>query len=107
LDHDISLCVFRLVQEALRNAITHSDARHVSIDLMGVPPGLTLTIADDGKGFDAERVRSDGLGLIAMRERVESVGGTLEIHSAPGSGTTLRFVLPLHAAATESAAMLS
>src|SRR5205814_5678341 len=107
MDHDIALCLFRLVQEILQNAVKHSDAGHVWIELVGGPPGVTLTIIDDGKGFDLDCVGSDGLGLITMRERVESVGGTLNILSTPGSGTRVRIVVPLPAAATSAFARIS
>jgi signal transduction histidine kinase len=83
------------------NAVKHSDARHVWVELAGEPPGVALTITDDGKGFD-DGVPNAGLGLISMRERVESVGGVLEIHTTPGDGTRLRVTVPIQA--SESAA---
>jgi signal transduction histidine kinase len=105
---NVTLCLFRVLQEGLRNASQHSDAGHVWVDLMGGPSGVTLTVIDDGTGFDADGV-SDGLGLISMRERVESVGGKLEIRSTPGSGTRLTIIVPIQAAPVNSAsiAMLS
>ena len=81
-------------QEALGNAVRHSDARHISVELTGAPSSLALTITDDGKGFDVESVPNGGLGLVSMRERVESVGGLLELHSSPGSGTRLSVTAP-------------
>jgi len=107
MDHDIALCLFRLVQEALQNAVKHSDAGHVWLELVGGPPGVTLTIIDDGKGFDLDCVGSGGLGLMTMRERVESVGGTLAILSTPGSGTRVRIIVPLPAAVTSVSARIS
>src|SRR5215471_15871710 len=86
IDPDIALCLFRVAQEALGNAVKHSGARHVSVKLTGAPSGLALTINDDGKGFDVESVPNGGLGLVSMRERVESVGGLVEIHASPASG---------------------
>jgi PAS domain S-box-containing protein len=100
IDHDVSLCLYRVVQEALSNAVKHSDAAHVWVSLTGVPAGLELTITDDGRGFDQERFSSQGLGLISMRERLEAVGGVLEIQSTPGSGTCLRAAVPLRVPAT-------
>jgi len=90
IDQNIALCVFRVAQEALVNAVKHSDAGHIWVDLTGGPFNVALTITDDGKGFDVNGLLHAGLGLISMRERVGSVGGVLEIHSTPGSGTRLR-----------------
>jgi len=95
IDPDIALCLFRVAQEALANAVKHSDARHISVELTGARASLALTITDDGKGFDVESVPNGGLGLVSMRERVESVGGLLEIHASPGSGTRLRVTVPV------------
>jgi signal transduction histidine kinase/ABC-type uncharacterized transport system substrate-binding protein len=100
LPHDLTLCLFRIVQEALQNAVRHGSARKVSVDLEGGPKGLTLAIVDDGVGFDADAVPAKGLGLISMRERLEPLGGTLEIHSRPGTGTRLNVFVPAPPAAT-------
>jgi len=67
----------------------------VSVDLQGGPAGLTLTIEDDGVGFDVNATWRKGLGLISMHERLEAVGGSLEIHSRPGSGTRLKAAVPV------------
>jgi signal transduction histidine kinase len=96
IDQDIALCVFRVAQEALANAVKHSDARHVWIDLTGGPYRVALTITDDGKGFDVDGLSNAGLGLMSMRERVESVGGVLEIQATPASGTRLTVMVPIH-----------
>jgi len=96
IDQHIALCLFRVAQEALVNAIKHSDATQVRVELTGGPSNVALTIADDGKGFAADGVSHAGLGLISMRERVESVGGVLEIREAPTSGTRLRVTVPTH-----------
>jgi signal transduction histidine kinase len=97
IEHDIALCLFRVAQEALRNATKHSDARHLCVDLAGTDGSLALTITDDGKGFDVDRASSDGLGLTSMRERLESVGGVLEIQAMPGSGTRVKATVPIGA----------
>jgi signal transduction histidine kinase len=107
IDHDIALCLFRVAQEALGNAVKHSDAAHIWVDLTGGPSTVALTIADDGKGFDVDRVSNEGLGLISMKERVESVGGVLEIHATPGSGTELRVSVPTQALESVPGAMTS
>ena len=95
IDDSTTLCLFRVAQEGLVNAVKHSEARRVWIELIGEPPGVTLTVGDDGKGFVVDGVPSAGLGLISMRERVESVGGVLEVQPAPSSGTRLRVTVPV------------
>jgi len=95
LPEELALCLFRIVQEALHNAIKYSRGRKVSVDLEGGPAGLTLTIVDDGVGFDVNATWRKGLGLISMRERLEAVGGSLEIHSKPGAGTRLTAAVPV------------
>jgi signal transduction histidine kinase len=58
---------------------------------------MTLTVADDGRGFDINAAPGKGLGLISMAERVELIGGTLKVSSTPGAGTRLEAMVPLHA----------
>jgi PAS domain S-box-containing protein len=95
IDHDVALCLFRVLQETLNNAVKHGGAAHVWVDLTGGPTGLVLTVTDDGGGFDVEGVLSHGLGLTSMRERLQSVGGVLDIHSASGSGTRVIATVPI------------
>ena len=95
IDDSTTLCLFRVAQEALLNAVKHSDARRVWIELTDAPPSVMLTVGDDGKGFVVDGVASAGLGLISMRERVESVGGVLEVQPTPASGTRLRVTVPV------------
>jgi signal transduction histidine kinase len=104
---NIALCVYRVAQEALANAVKHSDAGHISVDLTGGPSGVALTITDDGKGFDVNGPPNGGLGLISMTERVESVGGVLEIHATPASGTRVRVTVPIQASESALAAIAS
>jgi signal transduction histidine kinase len=94
LPHDLTLALYRVVQEALHNAIAHSDAREVRVHLEGSGGALQLTIMDDGVGFEVERALGDGLGLIGMRERLDAVGGVLTISSTPGAGTRIEIVVP-------------
>jgi signal transduction histidine kinase len=94
LPPDVTLCLFRIVQEALQNIIKHSSAREVSIELAGHDAGLVLTIADDGKGFESERVSNTGLGLVSMEERLQDIGGSLNIWSRAGEGTRLEITVP-------------
>ena len=94
LPHELTLALYRVVQEALRNAVAHSQAREVHVHLTERDHALVLTIVDDGVGFDVERVVGDGLGLISMRERLDPVGGALTITSHPGEGTRIQIVVP-------------
>ena len=95
LPPELTLCLFRVVQEALQNALKYSGARQVSVRLTGGAEGLSLTVMDYGVGFDVHAAWGTGLGLISMEERLESLGGTLEIRSTPGGGTRLEAKLPL------------
>ena len=90
-----TLCLFRVVQEALQNASKHSQARNVSVDLTGTSDGIALTIVDDGVGFDVDAAWRKGLGLISVRERVEAIGGTFGLRSSPGAGTRLEVSVPV------------
>jgi signal transduction histidine kinase len=89
------LCLFRVVQEALQNAIKYSQAREVAVHLVGSPIGLTLSVVDDGVGFDVEVMWAKGLGLVNMKERLEAIGGSFEIRSGPGCGTRVEATVPL------------
>jgi len=90
---EIEDTVFRLVQEALNNAVHHGETRRARVDVSEDGKRLRVRVVDDGKGFDPS-VRTEGFGLVAMRERVNLAGGTLELESAPGSGTTISAILP-------------
>ena len=95
----MTVSLYRVVQEALHNALKYSKAGTITIDLKGTGEGLTLTIADDGVGFDADGAESTGLGLTSMQERVDALGGTIAIRSRPGAGTTLDIRVPAPPAA--------
>jgi signal transduction histidine kinase len=107
IEPEIALCLFRVTQEALANAVKHSGAVQVRVDLTAGPSHLELTIADDGKGFDVDAAPHAGLGLISMRERVEAVGGALGIHATPGTGTRLTITVPINVAEPALAAVTS
>ena len=96
---DVELGVFRLVEEAVRNALRHARAQRVRVTLHFGPSGLRAEVADDGCGFDvtlAGRLAADGhLGLVGMTERARLLGGRLEVRSAPGAGTVVEAVVPL------------
>jgi signal transduction histidine kinase len=97
LPDDVALCLFRVVQEGMHNAIKHSGARNIRVQVSGGNDVLLLTITDDGRGFDVRAASGKGLGLIGMRERVGAVGGTLQIVSQRGAGTRLDVGVPLPA----------
>jgi len=90
-DTAVETAFYRIVQEALNNVHKHADAKQAGVSLRTRRGKLVLVIDDDGKGFDPEdpSVRSRGMGLVGMSERVQMIGGTLDIESAPGRGTTL------------------
>jgi signal transduction histidine kinase len=94
VDLDLATAVYRLVQEALTNAAKHAGAERASVEIVEEQDGISLTVTDDGKGFDPDRA-DGGFGLTGMRERVALVGGRLAIESTPGRGTTVRANLPI------------
>jgi signal transduction histidine kinase len=102
---ELALCLYRVVQEALQNAVRHGRAGHVHVRLVGTADQIRLEVEDDGIGFDPGRPGSAGLGLLSMRERIEAVGGCIEIVSRPGAGTQLRVEAPLASGAPEPLAL--
>ena len=94
LSSDIALSIFRVVQEAVHNAIKHGSAKRIFVKITGIEERLKLTISDDGTGFDPKHAVT-GLGLLSMRERISSLNGTLDVTSTPGLGTTLEVTVPL------------
>ncbi len=108
LPQDISLCLFRVLQEGLRNAVKHSGAQHFKVELREMPGAILLLIRDSGAGFDPEAaMKNGGLGLISMRERVGLVKGTISITSKPLAGTEIRVHIPVAQALAASAAQMS
>jgi signal transduction histidine kinase len=97
LDSEVSLTLFRVAQEALRNAGKHSEARKIRIELIGETAGLLLRISDDGVGFDPSAKPSYGLGMISIEERLRLVNGRLSIWSRMGLGTQVEARVPLPA----------
>jgi signal transduction histidine kinase/ABC-type uncharacterized transport system substrate-binding protein len=89
---DVEIALFRIAQEALRNAIVHGSARHLTVSLLRPNGHVELTVTDDGSGFDVEAVRrrSEGLGLMSMNERAHVFGGEVEVVSHPAEGTIVR-----------------
>ena len=93
----VAIALFRIAQEALNNTVKHARARHVEIRLETGSDSATVTIRDDGMGFDptARAARGDGgMGMLTMAERAESIGAHCRVHSAPGAGTCVSVTLP-------------
>jgi PAS domain S-box-containing protein len=94
---EIALCLFRVLQESLQNALKHSGTKHFEVSLKGAPNEIGLTVRDAGVGFDPEDAfRGLGLGLTSMRERLKLVQGEFSIDSNPGRGTIIRATVPLN-----------
>ena len=94
---EVSLCLFRVLQEALQNAVKHSGVKNFTVDLRGTSEAVELTVIDTGSGFDEqEAFTRQGLGLISMRERLQLVNGELSVESHRGVGTTIRARVPLY-----------
>jgi signal transduction histidine kinase len=97
---EISLSLFRVMQEALHNALKHSGVRSFEVRLHGSPTEIHLTVRDPGVGFEPELAKeTQGLGLISMRERIRLVKGTISITSKTQSGTEISVCVPLSAVA--------
>jgi signal transduction histidine kinase len=93
LPEDHRTCVYRIVQEALHNIVQHAGARNVKVTVRQDQGRLLLAVEDDGRGFNTQREK--GMGLLGMQERVSYLGGTFDVRSQPGRGTTLAVSLPL------------
>ena len=95
LSQEISLCFFRVLQEALHNAAKHSGVSHFEVRLWGTPDEIHLTISDSGVGFDLEATKAwGGLGLVSMQERLRLLNGSLFIESQLQRGTTIHASVP-------------
>jgi PAS domain S-box-containing protein len=107
LPKDISLCLYRIVQESLNNVVRHSGAREAQVELRGAEQEIGLRISDSGSGFDVESARSKkGLGLISMRERLRLIGGTISIDSQISKGTKIVARVPLEHKVVSQEALL-
>jgi len=97
LEQSVSICAFRIAQEALRNVVKHSGATAAVVELASESNRLVLCVSDSGNGFDVSSVdRRAGLGLISMRERLRLIKGQLSIQSMPRAGTRIRVEVPLN-----------
>ncbi len=94
----VALCLYRIVQEALRNVIKHSGSENARVELSGTAEELTLQISDDGTGFDPESAETrQGLGLFSMRERLGLVSGTISFERGEPNGTRIEVRVPIPA----------
>lgn len=92
---EVSLCVYRVLQEALQNGVKHSGVRHFDVKLHGTSGEIQLTVSDSGIGFDPqETMNPRGLGLVSMRERVRLLNGKITVQSKPRDGTTIHVSVP-------------
>ena len=96
LDSSVEIELYRIVQEALNNAVRHAQAQSVTVEVDAGGGTVTIMVRDDGVGFDpgARTIRERRLGLTSMRERAEGLGGKVVVDSVPGSGTTVRVEVP-------------
>jgi two-component system sensor histidine kinase UhpB len=101
LGADVALCLFRVTQEALTNAVRHARAHNIAVDLIAAADHVELRIKDDGIGFVAGERTGRGLGLRSIDERVRLVRGSLSVESQPGHGATLHVRIPLAVAPIE------
>jgi signal transduction histidine kinase len=95
LPPEASLCLFRVLQEAVHNALKYSGTGECDVSLTGTATDIQLIVRDSGAGFDSDNLEGQGLGLISMRERLRLVKGQLSIESRPGHGTTIRATVPV------------
>jgi len=96
LPSEMSLSRFRVVQEAVHNAVKYSGQKHLHVSLQAVSGELELEVRDEGVGFDATNTKSGaGLGLVSMAERIHQVNGTFTIDSHPNAGTRICARVPL------------
>jgi signal transduction histidine kinase len=91
----IAMNVYRIAQEFIRNSQKHSGADEVNVTLDFQEHQLNVALRDNGRGFEAEKLEKKGIGFINMAKRVESVGGTMNLHSKPDQGTLLHLIIPL------------
>ena len=94
----IDICLYRILQEGLANCAKHARASHIGVELTHDELGIRLSITDDGQGFDPAATLGNqdaaGIGLIDMQERLDNLGGRLDIHTWPGTGVRLAASIP-------------
>jgi len=104
LSATVEISIFRIAQEAFENAYQHAQAQHVRLELNRTNNNLTMTITDDGKGFDNRQamLTERRLGFVAMRDRADLLGGTLQVFSEPGHGVQVVLTAPLRLPVSQS-----
>ncbi|MFC1766427.1 PAS domain S-box protein [Planctomycetota bacterium] len=106
LEEQTQVMLFQIVREILTNAIKHAQASMIDVTIIHSPNTLTVTVADNGVGFDTHilhrgAIHANGLGIFNIRERLEHLGGTMEFSSGQGQGTTVKLMIPVKMQATE------
>ncbi len=91
----VEAALYRVCQEALNNVARHAEARRVTVRLVSTPEAVGLIVEDDGRGFDPSRVPEGRHGIVGMRERLEMLGGRLQVDSGPEGGTRVEATAPL------------
>jgi signal transduction histidine kinase len=92
---DVALCLFRIAQEGLQNLRKHSGTKRAQLSVRHMGDRLFLSLCDQGRGFDANKLEKPGLGILSMQGRARLLGGEFEIHSKPGEGTQIEAWVPL------------
>jgi signal transduction histidine kinase len=100
LDGDRATAIFRIFQECLTNVARHAEARAVRASLSKQDEYVVLAVEDDGKGFLESEV-AGSLGVLGMKERAQVCGGSVQVSSSPGKGTTVTVRVPIHAVSSE------
>jgi PAS domain S-box-containing protein len=96
IHRDITLCLFRIAQEGLRNCVKHSGAEFARVELTKTQHAVRLLVSDNGCGFDTSpEVMEKGLGFVSMKERLHLLGGEIKVHSSPLRGTRIEVTVPL------------
>ncbi len=103
LSENVSVLLFQAVRELVMNIIKHAEARMLKISVQREKQMILLLVADDGKGFNSMEINPTSFGLFSVRERMNHLGGTFEIESSPGQGTTMVLKAPLLTAVEEGA----
>ena len=102
---EIKQDLYRIVQEALHNTVKHARASQVELRMNQLDRIISVEVCDNGRGFDTATEFPGHLGLHSMRERVKSLGGELNIESAPGEGTCIRVQVPIRAPASNTGSL--
>ncbi|MCP4289101.1 MAG: hypothetical protein GY792_32555 [Gammaproteobacteria bacterium] len=96
LEPHIEQSIYRVAQEALENCVRHAEAKTLWVTMICSPEQIQLTIRDNGQGFDpSQTIPTDRYGIAGMEERTSVIGGTLQMESSHGEGTTVQLVVPL------------